>query len=442
MSRYAVVHLVVSELTKPLIETQVLEHMRAQASMDGRARPASVTVVFLEPARIAGRRAARDRVRDLRERAPEVDVLLIPFLSRFQPAASAWAIAAFLRLRIARLPVVFHCRGENAVEWAAALQSCMGRPSAIVGDIRGLWPDELLHARGYEGPEQADDSALRAFHIAFARLHSGLAASDRVLCVSRPLSTRLQELGVSRDRIAVIPCCVPDIRWSPALRTSMRERLGLADRLVFAYAGSITRYQHIEDGLLPFFRAAAEEHPRAHLLALTEDPDAMRSLIERAGIAADRVTVIRASQREVGDLLCAADAGMLLRADSSTNRVSMPVKLGEYLASGAPVIVSRVPGWVDEIVGRAGAGISVEVFGVSPERLRIEAWRTCLELDRRGDELRAHALALCRAEFLWARHVGTVRDHYASAIADEEHLGTDAPDPAAASTERELHMRH
>ena len=54
----------------------------------------------------------------------------------------------------------------------------------------------------------------------------------------------------------------------------------------------------------------------------------------------------------------------------------MPVKLGEYLSSGLPVIVSRIAGWVDDIIDGAGAGIAVRWFGASEQERASAAANT------------------------------------------------------------------
>jgi glycosyltransferase involved in cell wall biosynthesis len=206
------------------------------------------------------------------------------------------------------------------------------------------------------------------------------------------------------------------LAFSEEIRARRRLQLGLEGKLVFAYAGTIAPYQHIEDGLLPFFRAAVNVSPTAHLVCLTNEVGKMNALIRSASIPESRVTLLKVPQRDVAEYLCAADAGILLRAPTRLTRLSLPVKFAEYLASGLPVVVSRIGEWLEERVSRRGIGTTVECFGVSEERLRSEANRVCELLERHGAAMRRAALQLCEQQFLWARYVPAVRNAYRTAL--------------------------
>lgn len=411
---FAVVHLVMGETTVDLIASQVVDHMEWQARAEGPGAPSRVIVGFLEPLRVAARGDVRRRVRELRRRAPGVRMMLLPFSSRFGMRRSARLLAPRVRRATGNVPVVFHCRGESAVEWAVALRDALGG-AAIVADIRGAYPEELLFHRGFDGPEQADDSARRIYDGAMARLHASLASADAVLSVSSGMVDWLRGEGVPDDRLSCVPCCVPGLRFSAADRAAVRAELGLDDRLVLVYSGTLASYQHIADGLLPFVAAARRSSPRAHLLCLTNEPERFRELAARAGLS-EGVTVMRVTQSEVPRYLSAGDAGLLLRASSRMNRVSMPVKLGEYLSCGLPIVVSRVAGWVDEFVGDAGAGVVVDWFGVGDAARETEAARACRAIADDGDAMRTRALALCERRFLWSGYTDRVRDAYARAL--------------------------
>ncbi len=412
---YAVVHLVVQEAEKPLIGPQVLDHMQWQATAGGPGRPAVVAVGLLEPARVALRSRAAERARELQRRAPAVRVVLLPYVSRLGTRRSAFLIAPRLRRVVGSRRIVFHCRGERAVEWAMALRRAF--PGAgIVADIRGPWPEEFLFARGYDGPECADPRSLEGYHLSLSRLHEALAHAGAVISVSAGMLEWLHGLGVARRRLTYVPCCVTRTTFHPDVRRAQRAALGFDGHLVFVYLGILARYQHVAGGVLPFFREVLRHRPTAHLLVLTPDTAEMRSLLEPMKIPPERVTVLSVPQPDVPRYLAAADAGLLLRQPSRLTKVVQPVKLGEYLAAGLPVVVSRGAGRVAEMVERSGAGIVVAYTGDPQEDLAGEVARTCAVLERDGDALRERALKLCEREFLWARYTTAVRDAYRQAL--------------------------
>jgi glycosyltransferase involved in cell wall biosynthesis len=412
---YSVVHVVAQESLADLIAPQVIDPMRLQARTNGLRRPDHVVVLFLEPARVAVRRRMWRRLAALRARAPEVSVLLHAFVGRLGIQRNSWALAKRLRRLLKGSRIVFHCRGETAVEWAAAVQEHL-RDAAIVADIRGAWPEEFLFARGFDGPGTADAASRAAYDVLMQRLRDALLRSGRVLSVSPGMLEWLKRQGASDTQLAYVPCCVRGVTFDLAARAQVRETLGLRDSVVITYIGTLGRYQHIEDGVVPFVHAMIDAGPDVHFLALVPEPTRLRSILHDNGVPAQRVTVLHAAQSDVANYLGAADAGLLLRAPSRMNAFSQPTKLGEYLSAGLPVIVSRGTGAVDQMIEKNGAGFVVDVFNVPPVRIASEAKRVLMGLRLHGEELRRNALALCAREFQWSAYTERVREAYAGAL--------------------------
>jgi glycosyltransferase involved in cell wall biosynthesis len=344
-----------------------------------------------------------------------VRVVLLPYADRLSRTNGARLLSPLLRRVIGDRTAVFHCRGEVALLWAHELAPRFGG-GGIVGDIRGAGPEELLAERGFDGLEEADVQGVRQYHGAMSQLHAALSAAGPVISVSPGMLDWLEGIGVRRDRLTWVPCCVRAIAFTEEARRARRAALGLEGKLVLAYAGTLASYQRIEDGLLPFFDAAARCSPRAHLLCLTNDPVRLRAMVERHGVSSERVTVLRVPQREVAEYLCAADCGVLLRAPGRMTPLTMPVKFAEYLASGLPIVTSRVGGWLDDVVEREDVGIAVDCIGRAPDEIRAEAARACAALEERGAAMRARALALCERDYLWQRHTARVRETYGAAL--------------------------
>lgn len=407
---YTLVHVVVGETTKDLIIPQVVGHMIAQAETPGVDRPVRVLVLFLEPARVALRRAVRRRVRELRRVAPSLTLCLVPFVSRLGLTKNAGIVRRLLGISH-NGSLVFHCRGETAAQWAAAIAKHM--PNAgIVVDIRGAWPEELIFARGYDEIEVADPRTRADHDAAVAVLHETFARAGAVLSVSPGMIEWLGAMGVEESKRFYVPCCVSRLTYASAERDAVRISLGITDKHVFAYAGTITRYQHVEDGVVPFVRALTRLSSMTHFLCLTNDVDAMRTALARGGVDEARTTLICAPQSEVARYLSAADAGLLLRAPSRLNRLSQPTKLGEYLAAGVPVVVARGTGAVGEIVTDADAGIIVDVFGRDESGIATEARRALDVIAGDGARMRENALRLCDKHFTWSRYVARARAAY------------------------------
>lgn len=411
---YVLIHVVTQELMKDLIGPQVIDPMRWQATEPGVDAPLRVGVLFLEPARNAVQPRYRQRAQYLAARAAPAHVMLAPYVSRVGIGVNARAIALRVRAFAGSRAIVFHCRGEAAGEWALAIARHLEKRS-IVTDVRGAWPEELLYAQAFDGPVGAPPALLRAYHLSLARLHTVLASSGSVVTVSRGMQEWLEGLGVDARRIVYVPCCVSDIYAHDAARAEMRRQLRLDDQLVFSYSGTVTRYQHLDDGVGAFFRAVQSIASDVHLLCTTNDPQSLEADLRKSGVDMQRASVRRLPQEHVAAHLVAADAGMILRAPSRMNHFSQPTKFAEYLASGVPVIASRGTGIIADLVEKEGAGIRITCFGLSPAELSAEATYVVRRLREEGAAMRLRAVALCEREFLWRTYVAPLRAAYRAA---------------------------
>lgn len=411
---YSVVHLVTGETRKDLVVPQVVTHMVQQARVPGSGQPRRVVVLFLEAARIAARQSVRDWVREVQAAAPEVKVSLLPYVGRLGLRANARALSVVVRRLTRGGDVAFHCRGEWSVLWAAELARSVSR-AGIVADIRGAWPEEALAMHGVDDLANADARDIRDYQQRTAMVRTALDHADQVLTVSPGMMDWLLELGVQEDHLQYVPSCVPRVTYSPVVRADIRRDLGLGEALTYAFLGSAFSYATIGDGLAPFIKATFERFADVRLLMLTDQPDAMRSRLDADGIASDRIHVLRAPQHDVWRYLCAADCGCILKAPGRLNRTWQPVKLGEYLAAGLPVVVSRGVGRVDDLIDRTGAGIVVDLFS-HPAGPAREAIRVRELLGSEREHMCASAIRLCEEQFLWSRYIETVRHAYASAL--------------------------
>lgn len=415
ISGYTLVHVVTGETTKNLIVSQVVAPMVEQAKTNGKLQPERTLIVFLEPARVAMRRSLRNRVADIRRLAPELRVALVPYVSRLGLRNRARVTAPIIRALAGAGPVVFHCRGEWAALWAANMAASF-RQAGIVADIRGSWPEEALAKRGLRDLKGADADIVRDYESQVETVKQAVAKADEVLTVSPGMVSWLLQLGVEAHRLHYVPSCVPRVTFSGNVRNEVRTQLGITDELLYCFLGSAESYSTIGDGIVPFLRATFQRFADARLLMVTDEPETIRSLLHQQGLPNDKLLIVSAPQERVWTYLCAADCGCILKAPGRLNWTWQPIKLGEYLAAGLPVIVSRGIGDVDTTVTVAGAGVAVELFDGDANTVIGEAVRVheVLRMDR--DALRERALKLCEERFLWSCYIDEVRSAYARAL--------------------------
>jgi glycosyltransferase involved in cell wall biosynthesis len=410
---YKVIHVVTSgEFMTPLVASQVFDHAEVQATASGADAPSGLATWLVEPMRRRWNREARRRLAELRARAPSVDTRLVTGIGRL----AGWPTvphAKLLRRRLGAHPVVYHCRGEHAVQWALRFRG--SSRDAVVLDVRGAWPFELLLRRGITDPAQATGTDRAEYVKAIDVLRDVIARVDGVTTVSSPLRDWLIELGAASST-HVVPCCVRQVTTDER-RDEVRRALGLGEGPVVSYLGTVQeRYQGFESLVLPFVRAMMVLDARVSALFLTSQPDQARALVERAGMPASRVRIATVPQAEVRSTIAAADVGLILRPPIALNRFSQPTKLAEYLASGVPVVTEQGTGEVGELLEREGAGLTVATAGRTTPEIEQEARRVLEWLARAGTAPRPRARALTERCFTWEGVSHEVRLLYREAL--------------------------
>lgn len=408
------------EFLTPLVASQLFDHAEVQATLPGVDQPLSVSAWLFEPMRRHAEARTRRKLRELRRRCPHVDVRLVGGIGRWDNRP-ALATARWLRQRLGSSPVVYHCRGESSVDWAVRLRRHFP-DDAIVLDVRGAWPYEILLAHGVTVVEDAEGEARARFEGALAHLRRCVAEVEGVMTVSANLRNWLIEAAGAPEEAVVVPCCVT-ATVDDHRRKEIRRSWGVTTEKIYVYLGTTaSRSQGLEDLVMPFLRASQLVAPDVRVLLLTPDVDAMRNLAKAGALNLSRTTIMHVPQAEVRHILTAADVGLLLRPPIFMNRWSQPTKLGEYLASGLPVIVEQGTGDVPELLEGSGAGITVHVGGAEArfdqEAQRVHAW-----LQRHGDEARTRARDLAQRKMLWSSVSPVVRRMYLRAL-ERRALGT------------------
>ena len=109
-----------------------------------------------------------------------------------------------------------------------------------------------------------------------------------------------------------------------------------------------------------FFIICFKNNPRSFFLAVTyDDPTTMKKRLFEQGIDEGNFAFIKSSFDDVPKYFSLAHIGILLRKQELLNRVSCPLKFGEYLAAGIPVVLTKGIGDTESIVQENNIGIIV-----------------------------------------------------------------------------------
>ena len=167
--------------------------------------------------------------------------------------------------------------------------------------------------------------------------------------------------GVPAARIATVPCSV-DVAafgFDAAARQRVRQRLGIAaDAVVGVYVGKFGSIYYDAEAF-DVFRAAADHFgPGFRLLVLTPDAEAIvRGKLRAAGLPPEAAAFVGlAAHAEVPDYLSAADFAFATIKPAPCRLFCSAIKIGEYWASGLPVLLPPGIGDDSDIVVAEGGG--------------------------------------------------------------------------------------
>jgi glycosyltransferase involved in cell wall biosynthesis len=384
-------------LKDPLCQTQSLAYLRHLAERVG-----PFALITFEQPRF---RLTRTQARAVRRELADIGIHWYPltYHKRYPLLATGFDCLQGVLTGLWALwhhrPRVVHSRGSI--------------PGAMAMVLRWLCRVEFLYdADSRLSEEYADNGHWSRQSISFRV--TALAerwcrrAADRIVVLSERLRDDfIGQFGV-RVPIDVIPCCVDTQRFQfdPAARERNRRELGLANEKLFVYVGKLGP-RYLVPEVFGLFQSARERIPDARLLVLSGDPPAgFEEIADRSGVAREAFCVKRAGHAEVPGWLSAADAGLALIRPAGCERGSSPIKVGEYLATGLPVLITAGIGDYSELVARRDVGV---VLDGQDEATRRDAIRHLLDLWQAGDSLRqrcrAAALDHCDLEHVgWARY--------------------------------------
>ena len=124
-------------------------------------------------------------------------------------------------------------------------------------------------------------------------------------------------------------------------RAAARARLGLTnDTPLLVYAGSIGP-QYCVDEMLKLFEMVLTKEATTRLLILTGSPDSVYQALKSRPELINLVMVKSVAAKEVPTYLACADLGLAFRQPTFSMQGVAPIKLGEYLLCGLPVVATK-----------------------------------------------------------------------------------------------------
>jgi hypothetical protein len=166
---------------------------------------------------------------------------------------------------------------------------------------------------------------------------------------------------------------------------------------------------YLSSEMADFIALAHERDPTIFALVLTQSgiqAESFKSRLGQLGLSPGDYRVGTVSPNEVPDYLAAADFAFCFIKPGYSKLSSSPTKIGEFLASGLPVLCNVGIGDTDELLVTNRVGVLVETFG---RRSYIRALHD-LDVLAADISLRQRCRAVAR-QYLDLGTIGSARYH-------------------------------
>ncbi len=267
-----------------------------------------------------------------------------------------------LALRISKEKKIeaVHCRSYIPALVGLRLKRKFG--VKFIFDMRGFWADERVEGAIWN----LNNPLFKIVYSYFKKKEKQfLAEADSIISLTENAK---QEMLSWKNRsphplsIDVIPCCV-DMKLFDAAKISTAEiqnkksELGLTESaFVISYVGSIGTW-YLCDEMLQFFSRILLKIPSAKFLFIT--PEAKDFVLTKAraqNIPVEKLEIKKAARNEMPLLLKCCDVSIFFIKPSFSKKASSPVKQGEIMSMGIPIICNSKIGDTDLIVLESNAG--------------------------------------------------------------------------------------
>lgn len=187
-----------------------------------------------------------------------------------------------------------------------------------------------------------------------------LRAADQVVAVSSALKDQVvRELGVAEGRVAVVVNGVNlDLFSRPVEGSQVRRRYGVGPGPLVVFVGSFQPWHGVES-LVCAFQTVLRHFPNAYLLLAGDGPGrhALDTQVHDLGLAQHTVLTGRLPQKDVAEIVHAADVVAAPYGLQHADVVGTPLKIVEYMAAGKAIVATTAP--IHELVTDGVTGVRV-----------------------------------------------------------------------------------
>jgi glycosyltransferase involved in cell wall biosynthesis len=345
--RLRLLYIVYWGAAEPLGQSLVLPAVMKLADLG-----AEITLVTFEK---PGDLADRDVIAGIRATLAGRGIRWVPLRYHRRPKVPATAFdmihgcAQGLLARLRVRPDVIHARTFIGGLIGYALASLLRVPWIYHNE--GFYPDEQV-----DGGVWQDGS--RVYRLAKALEERMYESASGIVALSHRARSQVECLSGVRRRetpTIVVPSCV-DLEEFPRRQPQVGAQ-GEGLRLV--YIGTIGR-RYLFDRVAWFVAAAARALGQVHLRVLSRtEPSLVESLLQQTDLPVGAWTLDCVPHASIPRELESRHAGLFFLTQGRSEHGCSPTKVGEYWASGLPVVTTPNVSDTDQIIRRERVGVII-----------------------------------------------------------------------------------
>jgi glycosyltransferase involved in cell wall biosynthesis len=246
--------------------------------------------------------------------------------------------------------------GEVAV--AGFLLSKTFRIPLLV-DMRDFYPTPShgLHFLRAHLPRTVHEIMISFFRFIFRN-------SDKIICVDESIKEKLVQLGVSSERVQVVPNGADTDTYQPC-SPEERERRRLKYRLpsskfIFVYAGSLATYYPIAEAIKGVKRLYPKNEDFLLLIMSYMNLEHLKELVQELGLEDEVKFLGPFSPVQAAEVLSACDVGIVTYRSEDYWKGMYGAKMFSYMSCGLPILASGpINGVIENFIRRFNTGVFI-----------------------------------------------------------------------------------
>lgn len=290
-----------------------------------------------------------------------------PILSTLADITKLWKMAKEIQQK--NQVDIVHCR--SYIPALLGLKMKQKYQSKFIFDMRGFWADERVDGKIWDLKNPLINQVYKYFK---RKEISFFENADFTISLTHNAKARILDFKNIKNQpidIEVIPCCVDIERFDPkniseTEKTKLREELGIKpDDFVLTYLGSIGTWYMLEE-MLDFYKTLLLKKPNSKFLIVTsENKDYILSEAQKRDLNISSIIIIKAEYPEVPLYLSLSNYSLFFILPVFSKSASSPIKQGEIMSMGIPIICNTGVGDTDFILNKYNCGILVDEFNTN-----------------------------------------------------------------------------